>query len=435
MAVQRGYLDFLDFNLEFDVLSRNWAAPKGNQVLEMYRSGYTRLYVDQYGGEVCLPQDVYVDIQRKTYRQGIQTINKFLSDAEKIAKTGDLGRVAEFMRKDDMVLLLPGVVSAYALQHRLWAKLDVDLLKPVSQESRWDDLVLPRGHRELVEALVEAHPREDALPFDAGSKRDESQGTETNLLGKGKGCVVLLHGPPGLGKTSIAECVAASAKRPLFHLTCGELGGRIVDVDRGLEDLFDLAHKWGCVLLLEEADAFVQKRSPDSLHRNALVSVFLRVLEHYSGILFVTATRGITIDDAFRSRCNLALSFPPLTLTRSLQVWSLNLRRLEALSARRARSGKPPVAIQREDIMVFAHQSYRTARWNARQIRNAFQTALALAESKARKVEGSEVVVGKGEFLAVADSLAAFDAYLAQPDDAPYQDEGEESDCRAWLQD
>ena len=74
------------------------------------------------------------------------------------------------------------------------------------------------------------------------------------VRGKGKGLIILLHGAPGVGKTSTAECVADHTKRPLFPITCGDIGETAEKVEASLESSFQLAHRWGCVLLLDEAE-------------------------------------------------------------------------------------------------------------------------------------------------------------------------------------
>lgn len=76
----------------------------------------------------------------------------------------------------------------------------------------------------------------------------------------------------GVGKTSTAECVALSLRRPLFPVTCGDLGTSPEDVAKRLEEYFTLAQKWGCVLLLDEADVFLARRLTGDVKRNALVS-------------------------------------------------------------------------------------------------------------------------------------------------------------------
>lgn len=45
------------------------------------------------------------------------------------------------------------------------------------------------------------------------------------------------------------------------------------------------------VVLLDEADVFLEERDVRDLNRNALVSVFLRALEYYEGILILTSNR------------------------------------------------------------------------------------------------------------------------------------------------
>lgn len=70
----------------------------------------------------------------------------------------------------------------------------------------------------------------------------------------GKGVIILLHGEPGVGKTSTAECIADYTSRPLYPITCGDIGETADEVERNLEKTFQLAHKWGCVLLLDEAE-------------------------------------------------------------------------------------------------------------------------------------------------------------------------------------
>ena len=88
-----------------------------------------------------------------------------------------------------------------------------------------------------------------------------------------------------MGKTATAECVAASYGKPLLPITCGDLGLQPKEVEATLQISFQLAQAWDCVMLLDEADIFLAQRTNQDIERNALVSVFLRVLEYYEGIL------------------------------------------------------------------------------------------------------------------------------------------------------
>lgn len=73
--------------------------------------------------------------------------------------------------------------------------------------------------------------------------------------------------------------VAEIAEKPLYRVTCGDIGTEPEQVEDYLESVLHLGKTWGCVVLLDEADVFLEQRGLEDLKRNALVSVFLRVLE------------------------------------------------------------------------------------------------------------------------------------------------------------
>ena len=84
--------------------------------------------------------------------------------------------------------------------------------------------------------------------------------------------VILLDGPPGVGKTLTAESVAETMKAPLYTMSAGELGTESHNVEKRLGDILDMASMWNAILLIDEADIFMEQRSPNELDRNELVS-------------------------------------------------------------------------------------------------------------------------------------------------------------------
>lgn len=74
--------------------------------------------------------------------------------------------------------------------------------------------------------------------------------------------------------------VAEVTKRPLYMVSAGELGTNMETVDERLQMVLEITRRWGCVLLMDEADVFLQARDTINLERNALVSIFLRRLEY-----------------------------------------------------------------------------------------------------------------------------------------------------------
>lgn len=77
----------------------------------------------------------------------------------------------------------------------------------------------------------------------------------------------------------------------------------------------------GTFLLLDEADVFLELFSLHDAHRNALVSVFIRELEYYKGIMFLTTNRVNQMDNAIASRIHLPLKYKSLGLDARGDIW------------------------------------------------------------------------------------------------------------------
>ena len=176
------------------------------------------------------------------------------------------------------------------------------------------------------------------------------------VKGKGKGLVGLLFGPPGSGKTLTAEAIAETAKMPLYAVSSGALGHEAVQIHDKLSIILKLASHWKAVLLLDEADVFLAQRSITDIERNAIVSVFLRELEYYQGILLLTTNQAEVIDEAFQStsflevlsslsanelnhsgRIHLSLQYPSLDAAARLKIWGsfvANTRQYDGISVK-----------------------------------------------------------------------------------------------------
>ncbi|GAP85202.1 putative AAA family ATPase [Rosellinia necatrix] len=314
------------------------------------------------------------------------------------------------------LVLLPPHVYGFVLRTRRWATFDIDRLDEIPRnEEGWNDLVIQGYIKNTIFALVKNHgvpPCPQALINGSLSSLDL-------YPAKGRGLIILLHGEPGVGKTSTAECVAALTGRPLFPITCGDIGDRAKRVETNLERCLQLAQKWGCVLLLDEADTFLSARTARDAHRNAIVSVFLRTLEYYSGILFLTTNRVCKIDQAFKSRIHFSFLYEKLNRERTIQIWENNIRRVQDEFQREGRK----IECDANDIIKFAKRHYKELKhsddlvvWNGRQIRNAFQTAIAIATYEAnQRGNGQDVatpVVDASQFKVLARSARQFDKYL-----------------------
>lgn len=185
-------------------------------------------------------------------------------------------------------------------------------------------------------------------------------------------CAAVLHGPPGTGKTLTAEGISELLKCPLYMVSAGELGTDSRILEGELQRILDICHAWGAILLLDEADVFLEKRNMHDIHRNALVSIFLRQLEYFQGILFLTTNRVETFDDAFQSRIHIALRYDPLDLKAKKAIFKMFVEKARVQ--------------QKVESTPFTEEEYNTlARHdlNGRQIKNTVIRAQALAVNKA----------------------------------------------------
>ena len=156
--------------------------------------------------------------------------------------------------------------------------------------------------------------------------------------------------------------------------------------------------------------------------------MFLRVLEYYTGILFLTTNRVGAFDDAFKSRIHLALYYPPLDILQTKKIWEVNLERT-------LERKEPLLVADKAEILNYAESHFysgveKGTAWNGRQIRNAFQTATALAEFEAFEHQAKAVKAGKRghsvpvlarltqkHFDIVAQASFTFDEYLTSVHD------------------
>ena len=191
---------------------------------------------------------------------------------------------------------------------------------------------------------------------------------------------MLLSGPPGTGKTLMAEAVADRTHRPLFYLQAEDLGINAAVLGANIKKVFEMATEWEAVILLDEADVFMAERHPQDIARNELVSIFLRELEYYRGIIFLTTNLYSTIDTAFRSRVSLHLLFNSLSPDARVVVWRKFLDRLPA-AASASLKGKDGEA---DEVDVTDEDLKELSAWqlNGREIKTAVKMTKSWCEQK-----------------------------------------------------
>ncbi|KAF3022530.1 hypothetical protein E8E14_012221 [Neopestalotiopsis sp. 37M] len=302
----------------------------------------------------------------------------------------------EFLTQDLLFMMCP-VHLAFVLSTKTWVLVNIDNTSEVDVAEVPPEPILDESSQVVIQALADYQLKEEK-PWSADFIRN-----------KGEGVVIMLHGPPGVGKTYTVESIALRMRRPLITLSIAEIGIKEDQVQAQLTKWFDLAEGWQAILLIDECDIFLERREAFDIARNGVVAAFLRNIEYFSGLLFLTTNRVGHIDEAFMSRVHAVIHFQQLNDASRKVLWKSLLDKVH-----RDRPGK--ISIATEAIEYLDSREMLQIDWNGREIRNAMQTALALAEREAKKSpyykEGQPVVVLKAHFKAVQRLNKSFKDYL-----------------------
>jgi SpoVK/Ycf46/Vps4 family AAA+-type ATPase len=140
-----------------------------------------------------------------------------------------------------------------------------------------------------------------------------------------------------------------------FQISAGELNISADKLEPQLSQIFKIAGRWKAIILLDEADVFLERRSSQDLVRNGLVSVFLRKLEYCEGIMFLTTNRVSEFDEAILTRVHLMLRYDHLNQVARTTIWGHFLDR--------ARTFKGPAEIKPKELSRLV-----TVKFNGRQV-------------------------------------------------------------------
>ncbi|KAF2683996.1 hypothetical protein K458DRAFT_339090 [Lentithecium fluviatile CBS 122367] len=273
---------------------------------------------------------------------------------------------------EEELLIASPVVLGFSFSEKVWLEFSLSGIEDIEWNNEaFDSLVLQQHIKQNLKGLVSSHR------FNAAKTIDDV------IVGKGKGLNVVLHGPPGVGKTLTGESIAEYLRCPLYAVSSGELGTNAAQLERDLNRIMDITHSWGAILLLDEADVFLEARQPHDIHRNALVSVFLRLTEYYQGILFLTTNRVATFDEAFQSRIHMGIRYENLTAKARKKIWQHHVGKVLAMTGD---DEHRPKAFHDDDYNELSKKAM-----NGRQIKNAVKTSQSIAISE-KGVFGMEYI-------------------------------------------
>ncbi len=185
----------------------------------------------------------------------------------------------------------------------------------------WADVILPAEEQARIGEFIARKRHEDLVYREWGL--DER-------IGYGKGLIGLFSGPPGTGKTLLAGLVARELGLELYQIDLSQIFSRwLGETEKALGKVFDQAERSHAVLLFDEADALLAKRTSvgDSHDRyaNAAVNYLLQRLERYSGVAILTTNKDASLDDALARRLSLHLKLGEPAAPERLELWRKHL--------------------------------------------------------------------------------------------------------------
>ncbi|KUJ23826.1 uncharacterized protein LY89DRAFT_692743 [Mollisia scopiformis] len=233
------------------------------------------------------------------------------------------------------------------------------------------------------------------------------------IEGKGEGQIILLHGPPGDPIRSQkpivdirAETVAEFTERPLLSLSVSDVGTTPQFVENNLKFWMKKARRWGAILLIDEADVYLEERTAQDFQCNSLVSVFLNNLEYYQGILFLTTNRvGVMWYPGFDDQIRV-------------KVWNSMIARLQ----RDRKDISIPYVLTK---YIEKDEDLQRVEWNGREIRNVpanvfdygLSNSCALAEYQASEEKSTEIELKIDYLDKVVKMSRRFKKYLSEMPD------------------
>lgn len=196
----------------------------------------------------------------------------------------------------------------FHLEEHIWIDVHVDNLTEYvfKGEELKEKLILPQKDKDIISILIEM----------SKMKIDDI------VEGKSGGSFIISTGIPGTGKTLTAEVFSETVKKPLYKVQCSQLGIDVSTVEKKLQSVLKRASRWGAILLIDEADVYVRARGVD-INQNAIVGTFLRTLEYYTGILFMTSNMETSIDDVIMSRATAHLVYDAPSKEDQIKIWTV----------------------------------------------------------------------------------------------------------------
>eukprot|EP01059_Diplonema_ambulator_P006885 TRINITY_DN1645_c0_g1_i1.p1 TRINITY_DN1645_c0_g1~~TRINITY_DN1645_c0_g1_i1.p1 ORF type:complete len:923 (+),score=219.21 TRINITY_DN1645_c0_g1_i1:41-2809(+) len=185
----------------------------------------------------------------------------------------------------------------------------IDAANLYTPEVDLSSVVLPEQMKDEIIATVTS--------YEAALQYRKDIGFHDIIGGYGAGVVLLFHGPPGTGKTMMANGLAKKLGKQLLLVTISILGESPTDTIR---QVFREAAIQDALVFFDECDSMLETRDASKL-----VTLLLTELERFTGLLILATNRPMTLDEALSRRITLSVEFPHPDVTLRERIWKKHI--------------------------------------------------------------------------------------------------------------
>ncbi|MFC4808130.1 ATP-binding protein [Paenibacillus sp. GCM10023250] len=191
------------------------------------------------------------------------------------------------------------------------------LADPLTPAGTLQDLILPPDQMKRLQEIIDQVKYRSVVHEAWGFRKK---------LSRGRGINILLHGPPGTGKTMAAEVIANELGMDLYRINLSQVVSKYIgETEKNLHAIFQGAEDSYAILFFDEADALFGKRTEvkDALdrHANTEIAYLLQQMEEYDGITILATNLYHNMDAAFIRRMQHCIEFPIPDDRQRSEIW------------------------------------------------------------------------------------------------------------------
>ena len=129
---------------------------------------------------------------------------------------------------------------------------------------------------------------------------------------------LLLYGPPGCGKTTIANYIAKEANLPIVTARLDTIVSSLLgSTSKNIRKVFDFANNKPCILFIDEFDAIAKARDNEYEHGELkrVINSLLQSIDQYNNVLIAATNHSDILDSAVWRRFSTVIEVKKPTST------------------------------------------------------------------------------------------------------------------------